>query len=290
MNSNMPGWDNRDPYFLVAGKEVNGTIYWSQPELMLYIIPPCADARCGIGYPDFVEIESVADPNWQIYLSETDKVASRLHALDMRMLALMWNQTLADEVAPGPDLVWGDDAPLPIEAPSFGDISSGAGFTIELGGLEWDELDKKAVGAPVLDCRTSDGVGVAVLVGRKDGAITLNISFCDQLQKCQFWDTDADAAPSSSNRSTTLAHATFLVDGASRTIMTVVDGKWADGGADREQGFTHIGGGIAGNGGISDVNGAPLCELDANVVGMVRIYSRALLVSEAIGNWRSTTR
>jgi hypothetical protein len=34
-NSEVPGFSSRDPYWLVAGWEANGTIRWSQPELML---------------------------------------------------------------------------------------------------------------------------------------------------------------------------------------------------------------------------------------------------------------
>ena len=55
-NAFVPGFENRDPYWLVAGWEVNGTLVWSQPEIILYVLAQCEDARCGIGYPDFIEV------------------------------------------------------------------------------------------------------------------------------------------------------------------------------------------------------------------------------------------
>jgi len=61
---------------------------------------------------------------------------------------------------------------------------------------------------------------------------------------------------------------------------------WCSGGSQRASGFTHIGGGIAGNGGIGVVDGASSCALDGDALSLVRVYDRALLVSEAIGNWR----
>ena len=34
------------------------------------------------------------------------------------------------------------------------------------------------------------------------------------------------------------------------------------------------------------VDGASSCALDGDALSLVRVYDRALLVSEAIGNWR----
>jgi hypothetical protein len=80
----LNGFLLRDPYWICPGWEVNGTVLWGQPEILLYDLPPCEDSRCGIGYPDFVEVAS------GIYLSETDKAVSRVHPLPPDMLAKMW--------------------------------------------------------------------------------------------------------------------------------------------------------------------------------------------------------
>ena len=54
----LHGFEMRDPYWIVAGwegmEDVAGggqrkTIVWSQPEILLYALPPCEDLRCGIG-------------------------------------------------------------------------------------------------------------------------------------------------------------------------------------------------------------------------------------------------
>jgi hypothetical protein len=56
-----------------VGADQDGTIKWGQPESLFYVLPPCEDPRCGIGYPDFVETGS------GIYVTETDKAVSRFH-------------------------------------------------------------------------------------------------------------------------------------------------------------------------------------------------------------------
>lgn len=285
LNGFTPGWDMRDPYFLVGGIEQNGTIVWSQPEVALYILPPCAEKRCGIGYPDFVEVGSSRVDEataWQIFITETDKVTSRVHALDMALLARLWNQSVARDVAEGKAAEWTRGGLLPIAAPLFGNLSAGASFSIEVG-LEGDELHKLPLNAALLDCRNDHGTGIAILVGSSMGHVTMNISFCDVASHCQTWDTDAEADFQARGR---WAHAVFIVDGRSRTIMTVSNGKWADGGAQRKQGYVHLGGGKAGDGGIGVVAGAKSCTVNKGAVQMLRIYSRALTVSEAIGNWR----
>ena len=86
-------------------------------------------------------------------------------------------------------------------------------------------------------------------------------------------------------------HVVFTVDGASRTIMSVVNGKLSDGGTVRSHGWAHLGShfDIAGGGGIGNVDGGPTCVVDPNAVLMVRVYNRYLSTTEAIGNWRNWT-
>ena len=70
---------------------------WSQPEILLYALPPCEDLRCGIGYPDFIETAK-----GEIFLTETDKKDSRVHRLPPKMLEMMWKQsTLSERVTRG---------------------------------------------------------------------------------------------------------------------------------------------------------------------------------------------
>ena len=67
--------------------DVRTNIVWSQPEIMLYALPPCEDQRCGIGYPDFIETATGA-----VYVTETDKAKSRVHRLPSAYLDQLWGQ------------------------------------------------------------------------------------------------------------------------------------------------------------------------------------------------------
>lgn len=169
-----------------------------------------------------------------------------------------------------------------IAAPPFGNVSAGASFTIELA------LGAVAKRGPVLDCRdarTGHGVHIDSAGGALD--LVLNLTFCDTAGRCQSWDTDVEAGLGAAGP--VAHHAVFIVDGRSRTIQTVSNGKWADGGSQRAAGFTHIGGGMAGDGGIGLVDGAARCAV-GSAASLVRAYPRALLVSEAISNWRVAAR
>lgn len=72
----LHGFERRDPYWLVAGWEELGNataghpsrVVWSQPEILLYALPPCEDGRCGIGYPDFIETSA-----GEIFLTEVSQ-------------------------------------------------------------------------------------------------------------------------------------------------------------------------------------------------------------------------
>jgi len=67
--------------------------------------------------------------------------------------------------------------------------------------------------------------------------------------------------------------------GRSRTVQTVTNGKWADGGSQRAQGFFHIGE-------LSALDARANCSFGTGVVH-VRVYERSLTVSEVIANGRS---
>eukprot|EP00665_Eupelagonemidae_sp_cell47_P011051 gene11051-7370_t len=107
------GFLRRDPYWL--------------PELMLYVLPPCENPRCGIGYPDFVETAA-----GDVFIAETDKARSRLHQLPAPWLRALWRQTTAAEVAAEGRMI---DRSFPhpaggasrIAAPGWGAVNLSAG-------------------------------------------------------------------------------------------------------------------------------------------------------------------
>ena len=96
------------------------------------------------------------------------------------------------------------------------------------------------------------------------------------IQKC-LQDTDPEARlwlPQ-------LHHLVFNVDGLSRTISTVVNGFFGTGGNVRPQGWAHLEPiGPIGSGAASET-----CTVHHSV-RLLRVYSRSLSTTEAIGNWR----
>ena len=329
----LHGFEMRDPYWIVAGweglEDVGGgeqrkTILWSQPEILLYALPPCEDIRCGIGYPDFIETAA-----GEIYLTETDKKDSRVHHLPVTMLQMMWNQSViserpssgltlalpnhtakleigvqkADGPAPeGPVLPRRQPLPQSVAAPSFGNLSAGAGFTVELV-LDTTKLPAKtALSVDLFDCRataraTPHGLkrqGVALRFsniadsghggGMVAPAYTIEMLITDGAGRNQSYHTDGEARLWLQQEH----HITTIVDGFSRTITSVVNGVFADGGNTRGQGWAHLGSiaNIAGEGDIEVVDGARSCIIHPAVTSL-RAYDRFLLTTEAIGSWRA---
>jgi hypothetical protein len=229
----LHGFTRRDPYWLVAGWEEPGNyelgipphVVWSQPEIMLYALPPCEDGRCGIGYPDFIETEA-----GKIFITETDKKDSRVHLLPPKMLSLMWAQRTHAEVAQR-GLVFDSDnssATSTIPAPAFGNLSAGRGFVVELV-LDTADLPHTTMHEfSLFDCRrclTCSGVSVGFtrgtpsMAGTQNGTV-LTLGIRDAHHRGQEWSTDAEARLWLPMKH----HVTFVVDGFARVISTFVNG------------------------------------------------------------------
>ena len=272
---------------------MNGTILWGQPEILFYVLPPCEDARCGIGYPDYVETPT------EIYITETDKALSRWHLVPSKMLSAMWQQLTLSEVAQTAlvtNVTGSSGLPPQMPAPSFGNLQENYAFTVEVV-FTPDRLYRRNVTRPVplLDCRAPNGKGVAIEYTQPAASpiggpgctrqYKVNVSICDG-NHSQSFDTDTEAQLWSAGPH----HIVFVVDGASRTITSVVNGVFADGGYERSQGWAHLGTDDLTRGDhpqlIGDVGGAASCSVHSSLT-LARIYDRGLLTSEAIGNWRA---
>jgi len=83
--SSADGRASRSPYWRSAGHETpDGRILFSQPEIVLYGV---VDSDQRPGYPDFIE-----DVDGSIWISETQKSASRVHRLPSGFLLMLWGQ------------------------------------------------------------------------------------------------------------------------------------------------------------------------------------------------------
>jgi hypothetical protein len=102
---------DRNPGWIAGGIEKDGYIHWSQPEILLYALDP----KIRISYPDFVE------DSGEFFITETAKVAARVHLIDRSLLEGLWNQDeIRDVCRRGLVLSLADDAArlhAPIEMP-----------------------------------------------------------------------------------------------------------------------------------------------------------------------------
>jgi hypothetical protein len=76
-------------------------------------------------------------------------------------------------------------------------------------------------------------------------------------------------------------HVVVIVDGGPKIVTWIVDGVLNDGGTVRDYGWGRF------DPAMEDVNGSA-SKLSGNVSGL-RVYTRALRTSEAVGNWRAAT-
>lgn len=269
---------NRNPTWLAGGVERNGRIHWSQPEIFLYD----DDQANGISYPDWIE------DGGEYYFTETQKTRARVHRIPNAFLEMLWGQEERREVArqglalevrgaqcrPG----------APVALPQLGRVSRGQGFSIEF------RLALKAGQAAgsdqvLLDTRRTatsgtgsgaeyagNGVRLTLLPG---GALEVLL---DDGRSPLRWETAAGALAAGGER-----HVVVSVDAAAKVLTLVVDGRLYDGG-DRPFGYARF------NPYLHDVNGerrVALPALQGVELRLLRVYTRSLGVSEAIGNWRS---
>lgn len=82
-NNQVPGWNGRNPAYLLGGVEVETPrgqeIQWGQPVAVLYD----KDPKTRMSYPDFI---------WDggLYITETQKSVARVHAIPDELLKRVW--------------------------------------------------------------------------------------------------------------------------------------------------------------------------------------------------------
>lgn len=262
----------RNPAWISGGVEVDAaegrTIRWSEPEVFLYSDDRTYDSG-RISYPGLLEDRG------QFFLFETQKTQARWHAIDPRLLDAVWRQHELREIARDGLLAELRPPKSGSEMPRLPSVAGGGGFTIEVV-LKLDRLDD---GQMLIDTRDDAGKGIAVDVQGR--AVRLRMS--DGVNKAE-WGCDAGLIAAGG-----LHHLAFIADGGPKILSVVVDGRLCDGGSDRRYGWTHLGEynaqarqleGVPGNVGGSRLRTSPQVQL-------LRIYGRALLTSDAVGNARA---
>ncbi len=270
-------YNDRNPAWLVAGVERDGpggkVIHWSQPEIALYDDDPFIR----MSYPDLVEEDG------RFYLTETQKNVGRVHELPAALVDGLFAQFERRQIATD-DLVLNlpdaaalkPEVPMPrlsefhardTRRPDHGDRDLRTGFSIDL----WLHPAPLSAGAAILDSRTANGQGLLVAV---TAAGTLRLTLNDGREESS-WESDRGGLASGAAH-----HVVITVDGGPKIITFVVDGVLCDGGDERQFGWGRF------SPTLRSANGAPQLTIAPAVRGL-RLYSRALRTSEAVGNFRA---
>ena len=149
----------------------------------------------------------------------------------------------------------------------FGAKRLRGGFTLDLR----VRLEDLAPGQVLLDSRDGTGEGIAMRISERG---TLELVMRDRWSESR-WDADAGAVQAGED-----AHVVAIVDGGPCIISFVVNGVLCDGGEARQFGWGRF------TPNLHDVTGGPELRITPQVRSL-RIYRRALRVSEAVGNWRA---
>ncbi|OGV82412.1 MAG: hypothetical protein A3K19_04045 [Lentisphaerae bacterium RIFOXYB12_FULL_65_16] len=277
-NATNIAYEDRNPVWLCGGEEIDTPkgreIRWSQPEIVVYD----DDTYVRMSYPDLVE------DGGKLYLTETQKDIARVHEIEPALLAGLWNQFTAAEVAqtglrlnlPAAGQAMPRETAMPAlpaflerdhKRADYGTKDLRRGFTIDT----WLEFADLAPGQSVLDTRDATGQGLTLqTTARGTVEAVLNDGRTENR-----WDCDPGVLRPGKRH-----HLVAIVDGGPKLILFVVDGVLCDGRESRQFGWGRFSPNLrhANGGGTARLGGA---------VRTLRVYDRALRVSEAIANHRA---
>ncbi|MBN2450111.1 MAG: exo-alpha-sialidase [Lentisphaeria bacterium] len=276
------GYNDRNPVWLSAGEEIDTPrgreIRWSEPEIVLYDDDP----HVRMSYPDLIEEDGT------LFLTETNKDKARVHAVDATFLDRLFAQFEAGTVAregllldlPAPGAPMPASVPMP-RLPEFlardtatldyRTRDNRAGITLELR-LAFRSLKP---GQCVLDSRGPDGRGILLQTGDRG---TLEIQLHDGRTTSR-WDCDPGVLTIRHEH-----HVGIVVDGGPKIISFVVDGRFHDGGQSRQFGWGRFNPNLRTPHGAADLRLGPSFR---GTIRRLRLYGRALQISEIIANHRS---
>ena len=270
---------SRNIAWLSAGTLRDGSVWWSEPEIVAYV----DGGLEGCSYPDLIE------DGERYYICATQKTQARVMEVEPGLLEGLWSQETRGEVATnglvlnlsGKQCAREATARAPKLMPLSGKMQAekrragGAeGFTLEAA-LQFTDLGP---GQIIVDSRDPAGLGYVLRMSDRQ---TLRFEMCDGWQAAA-WECDADLL-----KTNTLHHVAVIVDGRAKVICFVVDGVLCDGGAQRQFGFGRF------SPNFKDPSGGRTLQLARDLHGelrLLRVYNRALRTSEAVGNFHALAR
>lgn len=267
-NCGYPGYYTRNPAWICAAVEEDSlegrTLIWSQPEILLF----SESSSVGFSYPDLVIDQG------RYFITETNKTTARVHEIPSAFIDLLFRQWtickveedgLAVQTA-GRSFRLANTIPFirqDVHAGRDAQVTTGAGYTFDF----WIDGSQAEM---LLHLADDEGGDVRVGVD-SEGSVSLTIA--DQ-RECSL----VRSRPGLLGH--TRHHLCVVVDGASRIVTFVVDGRLDDGGSERIIGWGVISRSVTG------LKGS--CQGDLGMtVSHFRHYDRALATTECIGNYRA---
>jgi len=261
-NHSGKNFNDRNPAWISGGIEKNGSIHWSQPEILFYSDDTSYESG-RLSYPDLIE----QDGNY--WVTETQKVTARLHRVDASLFEGMWNQEKVARTAhKGLKLYQKFDKRKSrfIEMPLLPNLSQRKGFAIDL----WLDFQKVRDSKKIFNSQDRQGRGVLI---QKTSKQEIELRLNDGQRKL-VWSSESNLI-----RQNKRYHIVFVLDGAARILSVIINGVLFDGGLSRQFGWSRI---IPDFG---DVNGAKKVFV-AEEVKSIRIYDRYLKTAEVIANYQ----
>jgi hypothetical protein len=269
-------YEDRNPVWISGGWEIDSPqgrrIAWSQPEVLFYD----DDTFIRMSYPDMIEEDG------QFFFTETQKTTARIHSVPAEFLEKVRRQDTVSQIAENglmldkPNLSAGDRYPLKLPAFCRRDFLAHDGRRLDMRGgvtLElWADMTELRPGQELLGNWENDR-GLR-LIRASNGEL-------------QFWMSDGQtvcvslcgALPLSAKG---LHHICITADNGPKIVMFIIDGVLWDGGNERQFGWSRF------SSALREINGSGILTVAYGGIRHMRIYNRALMVSEAIGNFRRT--
>ncbi|MES2278371.1 MAG: LamG-like jellyroll fold domain-containing protein [Bacteroidota bacterium] len=264
-NNGTTGFDYRNPVWVSGGIEVNGTIWWSEPEIMLY----SNTVANHYTYPDLTE------QNGRYFFAESSKTAISVHEISPAFLNDLWYQSKRKTAITNGLLLDYTTKDITTTGPAnnslFAPLNTKGGFTVDFM-LKFNTLGTVNQIFSNVDSK-GKGVKIATTVNK---TITLVISDGTTTSTLE---TDPNLLITN-----TIHHVAFTVDGATNIITAMVDGKLCDGGSKSAFGWLRFGA-------INDVNTSSQLVFGRDLDGQItrfKVYSRALRTSELVSNYMAT--
>jgi len=274
-------YENRNPVWICCGMEKPTPeglmIEWSQPEILLYTDDPFVR----LSYPDLVE------ENGKFFVTETDKNTARSHQIDPNFITTLFQfnsiQSVAQEglvlditrAAQNSTAVACPRLPKfllrNLEAYDYGRLDMRTGVSLDF----CLKLDTLRSGQILLDNRTSCGRGFCVTTDENEN---VRITLCDGMSESS-WSSDPGTL-----KADHLHHISIILDGGPKLISFVIDDRFCDGGNHRQFGWGRF------SPNLYDINGSEELTIGRDVDGAVqsiRLYDRAIMTAEAVGNFRA---